>query len=133
MILLQPDALARRYIDTLGAGRIDECLGLFHEDAVVKFPASVLGGRSLTKGEFGAMLRNMPNVFEVRPTYRLLDQVSEGDRSCIEFVGVGRMKNGADFNNEYCIVFVVARGLITEMREYLDTGALQAAAKSRTS
>jgi ketosteroid isomerase-like protein len=133
MIPLQPDALARRYIDTLGAGRIEECLELFHEDVVVKFPASLLGGRRLTKGEFGAMLRNMPNVFEGRPTYTLIDQVSEGNRSCIEFVGVGRMKNGADFQNEYCIVFSVAHGLITEMREYLDTGALQAATKSRTS
>jgi ketosteroid isomerase-like protein len=133
MTPLRPDALARRYIDTLGAGQIEECLALFHEDAVVKFPASVVGGRRLTKGEFGAMLTNMPNLFDVRPTYTLLDQVSEGDRSCIEFVGVGRMKSGADFNNEYCIVFVVARGLIMEMREYLDTGALQAAAKSRTS
>ena len=45
-------------------------------------------------------------------------------------MGVGRMKSGADFKNEYCIVFIVVKGLITEMREYLDTAALQAAAKS---
>ena len=133
MTNLRADELARRYLETLGAGQIDSCLGLFHQDVIVKFPASIVGARTISKAELGAMLRNMPNVFQARPSYTLLAQTSEGNHSCIEFTGVGRMKNGSEFRNEYCIVFVAAHGLIVEMREYLDTGALQALAKTATS
>ena len=79
------------------------------------------------------MLENAPNVFESWPVYTLTHQTTEGDRSCIEFVGSGRMKNGAAFENQYCIVFVADAGVIVEMREYLDTSALLAATKPVTS
>src|ERR1700722_6560098 len=114
MTIQGADALARRYIETLGAGQIEGCMRLFHEQALIKFPASLVGPRALTKAQFGAMLSNMPNVFEERPTYTLTGQTSEDVRSCIEFNGVGRLKDGSEFRNEYCIVFVVAHGLIVE-------------------
>jgi ketosteroid isomerase-like protein len=133
MTQLQADALARRYIETLGAGQIDDCLGLFDDAALIKFPESIVGARSLSKAQFGVMMKNAPHVFETWPTYTLVEQTSQGNRSCIEFTGAGRMKNGAPFRNEYCIVFIAAHGQIVEMREYLDTSALQAAAKPVTS
>jgi ketosteroid isomerase-like protein len=126
---LRVDVLARRYLETLGAGQIRDCLNLFAEEAVLIFPASITGARSLGKKEFGAMQENAPNVFESWPLYTLTHQTTEGDRSCIEFLGSGRMKNGAAFQNQYCIVFVADAGVIVEMREYLDTSALLAAAK----
>jgi ketosteroid isomerase-like protein len=130
--MTQADRLARRYIETLGAGQLDECLGLFHETAIVKFPHSLTGARALSKQEFEAMMRNASNIFEGWPTYTLVAQTTEGNRSCIEFTGVGRMKNGNSFKNEYCIVFVVLEGLIVEMREYLDTRALQSSVKPKS-
>ena len=125
----QANMLARRYIETLGAGHIDDCMALFADDAVIKFPESIVRSRSLSKSEFAAMMKNAPNIFQVWPTYTVIDQISRGNRSCLEFTGVGRMKTGADFRNEYCIVFIAADGKIVEMREYLDTSALQSAAK----
>lgn len=124
--------VARRYIETLGAGQFDDCIGLFHEKAVIKFPESVVPQRTLSKAQFGGMLRNMPNIFRSTPTYTLIDQVSQGDRSCIEFSGVGQMNSGAPFKNEYCIVFLVRDGRIVEMREYLDTGALKLAPAAKS-
>lgn len=128
MVQQQSDLLARRYLETLQAGEIEACLDLFRDDVVVKFPASVVT-KTLSKADLGNMLRNMPNVFQTRPVYTLVAQITQGDCSCLEFTGMGRMKNGREFRNEYCIVFVAKDGLIAEMREYLDTGALLAAAK----
>jgi ketosteroid isomerase-like protein len=118
---IQASELARKYIETLGAGRLDECMNLFREDAGVFFPKSLNAKQRVGKEEFRAMFEGARSIFEVWPQYTLLHQTSEGNRSCIEFRGVGKLKSGREFENLYCIIFVAEGGLITELREYLDT------------
>ena len=118
---LTAQELARRYVETLGDGRLDECMGLFHENAVVLFPKSLHTPTRVTKEVFRRALAGMTNVFEVRPRYTILHQTSEDDRSCIEFLGVGRLKTGAVFENLYCLLFVAEDGYIVQLREYVDT------------
>jgi ketosteroid isomerase-like protein len=119
--VMQASELARKYIETLGAGRVDECVNLFRDDAVLLFPKTISTPHRLSKEDFRAMLGRASSVFDGWPHYSLIHQTSESNRSCIEFRGVGRLKGGAEFEFLYCIVFVAEDGLITEMREYLDT------------
>jgi ketosteroid isomerase-like protein len=130
---MQAVELARKYIETLGAGRLDECINLFRDDAVLVFPETISTPHRLGKEEFRAMMGRAPAAFEVWPRYQLLEQTSEGDRSCIEFRGVGKLTNGAEFDTLYCIVFVAKDGLIAEMREYIDTHYLLTAFKGTSS
>ena len=130
---MQAVELARKYIETLGAGRLDECINLFRDDAVLVFPKTISTPHRLGKEEFRAMMSRAPTAFEVWPRYQLLEQTSEGDRSCIEFRGVGKLKNGSEFDTFYCIVFVAKDGLIAEMREYIDTHYLLTAFKGASS
>jgi ketosteroid isomerase-like protein len=119
--VMQASELARKYIETLGAGRMDECVNLFRDDAVLLFPKTVSTPHRLSKEDFRTMLGRASSVFDGWPRYSLIHQTSESNRSCIEFRGVGKLKHGAEFEFLYCIVFVAEGGLITEMREYLDT------------
>lgn len=119
--VMQASDLARTYIETLGAGRVDECIGLFRDDAVLEFPRTVSTPHRLGKEEFRAMLGRAGGVFDGWPRYILTSQTSESNRSCIEFRGAGKLRNGAAFEFLYCIVFEAEGGQITRMREYLDT------------
>jgi ketosteroid isomerase-like protein len=119
--VMQAPDLARAYIETLGAGRLVECLSLFRDDAVLEFPRTLSTPHRLGKEEFRAMLGRASGVFDGWPHYTLMHQTSELNRSCIEFRGVGKLKNGPEFEFLYCIIFEAEDGLITQMREYLDT------------
>ena len=46
---------------------------------------------------------------------------AEDDRVIIEVKGKSKSKAGLDYNNDYCIVVIVANGRIQHVREYLDT------------
>ena len=47
--------------------------------------------------------------------------IAEGDKVVAEMQGTSRSVSGKDYNNTYNIILTVKDGLITEMREYLDT------------
>ena len=47
--------------------------------------------------------------------------IAEGDKVVAEMQGTSRSVSGKDYNNTYNIILTVKNGLITEMREYLDT------------
>ena len=76
---MQAAELAQKYIETLGAGRLDECIDLFRDDAVLVFPKTISTPHRLGKEEFRAMMSRAPTAFEVWPRYQLLEQTSEGD------------------------------------------------------
>ena len=121
--VMQASDLARAYIETLGAGRLVECLSLFRDDAVLEFPRTLSTPHRLGKEEFRAMLGRAGGVFDGWPHYtpKCTRDGQGSDRSCIEFRGVGKLKNGPEFEFLYCIIFEAEDGLITRMREYLDT------------
>lgn len=50
-----------------------------------------------------------------------VNAVAEGNQVVVEFEGEGRTRDGRDYNNRYCNVFRLSNGLITHIREYLDT------------
>ncbi|MBA55237.1 MAG: hypothetical protein CMK89_12350 [Pseudomonadales bacterium] len=46
---------------------------------------------------------------------------AEGDRVVVEFEGNGKLVNGDDYCNEYCMVFMLSAGRITQVNEYFCT------------
>lgn len=52
---------------------------------------------------------------------------AEGDRVIMESKGTARTIDGVDYNNDYCIVITIKDGLITAVREYLDSELVTAA------
>lgn len=52
--------------------------------------------------------------------------IAEGDYVVIEARGDNSTKAGKPYNNEYCFVFRLADGKITEVKEYSDTALIDA-------
>lgn len=46
---------------------------------------------------------------------------AEGDRVVVEFEGNAKLVNGADYCNQYCMVFKLADGRIKQVNEYFCT------------
>ena len=45
-----------------------------------------------------------------------------GDWVVAEIEGFGKMKNGVDYHNFYCILLEIKNGQVVQVREYMDTG-----------
>ena len=121
MAVMHASELGRKYLELLSADRLDECIELFRDDVMLVLPATMQKGVLIGKQEFRKMLSHAMSLFENRPRYIVTGQTSEGNRSSIEFRGQGTLKNGKEYDNTYCIVFVAEGGKITEFREYCDT------------
>ena len=46
---------------------------------------------------------------------------AEGDRVVVEFEGHGKLINGEDYSNQYCMVFTLHGGKIRQVNEYFCT------------
>ncbi|KAF1018231.1 MAG: nuclear transport factor 2 family protein [Burkholderia sp.] len=53
--------------------------------------------------------------------FRVGNIIATDDYAVIEGQGIGRTKDGQDYNNVYCIVMRLVEGKVTEIREYMDT------------
>jgi len=48
----------------------------------------------------------------------------EGDRACVRARGTALVRNGRRYDNDYCLVYRLATGVIVEVTEYLDTALI---------
>ena len=60
--------------------------------------------------------------FVGRPRSVLHHLFVSGDWVIAEIEGFGDFKNGQKYHNFYCIIFEVKDGVVTTLREYMDTG-----------
>ena len=51
----------------------------------------------------------------------ILSVIAEGDKVVVEFEGNGRLFNGEDYCNQYCMVFSMRDGKICQVNEYFCT------------
>lgn len=114
--------VVRRYLAATNAGdraTIADCLA---ENATFTIwgdlPISgTVAGKSAIMAEF------LP---QARQLFRSLQQhvttiVTEGEIVVTEIHARGETAHGAEYRNSYCIVFETKNGLITAIREYMDT------------
>ena len=65
----------------------------------------------------GAFKQLMPEGMEPD----IVSVTAEGDRVAVEFIGNGKLINGEDYCNEYCMVFTLKDGKIAKVHEYFCT------------
>ena len=51
----------------------------------------------------------------------IVSVVAEGNKVVVEFEGHGKLVNGEDYSNEYCMVFTMGDGKIKQVNEYFCT------------
>ncbi|MER7752317.1 nuclear transport factor 2 family protein [Kitasatospora sp. NPDC097643] len=122
-----PDArtVVTDYVNLIAAGELDAAVALFAEDATWAYPGDLALSRTWRGKQeiFGDFLGQIGTLFAADglPSITLTGVLADGPRVVAEWTTVGTAANGAGYRNHCLGVFTVENGLITSVREYLDT------------
>ncbi|MFJ9446827.1 nuclear transport factor 2 family protein [Kitasatospora sp. NPDC101235] len=122
-----PDArtVVTDYVTLLAAGEREAAIALFAEDATWSYPGDLALSRTWRGKQeiFGDFLGRIGALFAADglPVITLTHVLADGPQAVAEWTTVGTAANGAAYENHCLGVFTVTDGLITAVREYLDT------------
>ena len=109
------------FIDAMGRGDPDTAARCITDNAftVAKGFAKISGRRERQTilATIGAFKDLMPEG--MNPEIKRV--VADGDSVAVEFVGHATLANGKAYNNEYCMVFTLENGRISQVNEYFCT------------
>ncbi len=120
------ERLAREFFASLSAGNYIQLERLFTADAVwtvvpVSIPGSGdhEGARAIVDG-----FREIRSTLFVDgdPKLHITNCFSSGRWVAVETHTIGRLRNGATYDNRYCWILEIADGRIHRLKEYMDGG-----------
>ena len=106
-----------------------EFLEAFNDDAVWRIiGTSTFSGSHRGKQAIAGVLERLFSLLETPGEISLDNLIAEGDYVVLQGTVSGRRtKTGRPYDNDYCWVFRIKDGKISEMTEYLDTELVTAA------
>lgn len=117
----QNKQLVRDFIEAFSRGDVEATKACLAPDAITyaKGFGKLSGARPYefivaTTGAFKALIPT-----GLRPQFKSV--TAEGDRVAVEFEGNAVLANGADYCNQYCMVFTLKDGRIKQVNEYYCT------------
>lgn len=114
----------RRYLDALAAGDLAAIASSFAEDAAWHLHGTLpLSGTKHGREAIMAFLTSAGSLYQPGTQQFSFGEITaEGDRAVLEWRVRGTASaTGKAYDNEYCALFRVRDGQITEVREYLDS------------
>ncbi|MFJ9949496.1 nuclear transport factor 2 family protein [Kitasatospora sp. NPDC091207] len=122
---LAPRAVVERYVTAIATGDLPTAVASFAEDATWSYPGDlplsrVWRGRAAIAEDF---LGAVGTLFapDGAPEVTLTGLLADGPQVVAEWTARGTAANGTAYDNQCLGVFTVENGLITAVREYLDT------------
>jgi uncharacterized protein len=111
--------VALRVIEEIPSGVIDPAV--LHPD----FQAWTLTLGELSRDRYLTALNRMATLFSPRLRIEVIGVTDGGDRVAVEARSTGALPDGSTYRNSYHFLFAFADGLIVDIREYLDTAAVE--------
>jgi len=118
--------VVQRYLDALLAGDIDAIRDSFAEDATWTIYgdlpiAGPWNGRDQIVDDFLTTVGS--SLYEAgSQSFEFPTLIADGDTVALEWRVHARTAAGADYDNNYCGIFLVEEDKIQTVREYLDSG-----------
>ena len=119
------EQLVLNFFETLSTGDLEKIRAALHPDAqwipmVKDVPgAGIHTPRDVIVDDFLAPVRG---IFEDGDPKVIVDNLfAKGNIVCAETRGVGKLRNGKDYNNQYCWVIEIRDDLIYILKEYMDS------------
>lgn len=119
------EELVRKFFETLSTGDLEKIRAALHPEAqwipmVQGVPgAGVHTPRDVIVDDFLGPVRG---IFEDGdPKVHVDNLFGKGNLVCAETRGVGKLRNGKDYNNLYCWVIEVRDDQVHTLREYMDS------------
>ncbi len=119
------EEIARNFFATLSTGDLEKLRPLFHEQAVWRVMATGIPGAGERQGRdniidnFLAPVRGM--FVPGDPKVHVDRLICQGAFVAAETRGIGKFKNGKEYNNKYAFVLEVKDGKVFALREYMDS------------
>jgi ketosteroid isomerase-like protein len=115
--------LVTRTWDAIGKGDIKGAFANMSDDVSWLVPGNLPGVSGLKRGK-DEILKFMSGVGDTFPE-GLQSEIRkvhcDGDTVVVELTNRGKVRNGKQYENEYCFVFELEDGKIRRIREYVDT------------
>jgi ketosteroid isomerase-like protein len=115
--------LVTRTWAAIGKGEIKSAFANMSDDVSWLVPGNLPGVSGLKRGK-EEILKFMSGVGDTFPE-GLQSEIRkvhcDGDTVVVELTNRGKVRNGKQYENEYCFVFELEDGKIRRIREYVDT------------
>jgi uncharacterized protein len=121
----QNEKIVRHFFDTLSSGDLEKLRLLLHEDATWSMMGTGIQGAGDKKGRkeiidlFLGPVRGM--FVPGDPKVLIQHLVLQGPYAAVEAKGLGKFKNGKDYNNRYAFMLEIKDHKVFALREYMDT------------
>jgi len=115
----------RKFFETLSSGDLERIRALFHEDASWSVMGTGIPGAGEKKGrnaiidEFLGPVRGL--FVDGDPKVTIKRMICQGPAVVTEARGIGQLKNGKKYDNNYVFVIDVKDDKIFTLREYMDS------------
>lgn len=119
------EQLVKTFFETLSTGDLEKVRPLLHEEATWQAMATGIPGLGVHRGRdviIDEFLDPVRGMFEPGDPKVYMDTIiSKGNLVSCETRGVGKLKNGKEYNNKYCWMIEIKDGKIYALREYMDS------------
>jgi uncharacterized protein len=120
------EQMVRHFFDALSSGDLEKLRTLLHEQATWVVMATGIQGAGEKKGrqaiidDFLKPVRE--GLFEPGdPKIVIQNLILQGPYAAVEAKGLGRMKNGKEYNNRYAFMIEIKDDKVFALREYMDS------------
>jgi uncharacterized protein len=119
------EQVARKFFDTLSSGNLERLRLLLHEDATWTVVATGIQGAGEKKGRVAIIdqfLGPVRGLFvDGDPKIHVDRLIAQGPVVAVEARGLGRFKNGKEYNNHYAFFVEIKDDKVLSLREYMDS------------
>jgi uncharacterized protein len=119
------EQIVRRFFETLSSGDLEKLRLLLHEQATWAVMATGIPGAGEKKGRteiIDVFLGPVRGMFVPGdPKVLIQHLILQGPYAAVEAKGVGRFKNGKEYNNRYAFMIEIKDDKIFSLREYMDS------------
>ncbi|MDR3720199.1 MAG: nuclear transport factor 2 family protein [Candidatus Acidoferrales bacterium] len=119
------EKIVRHFFDTLSSADLEKLRPLLHEDAVWGTMATGIqsaGDKHGRKEIIDDFLGPIRGIFEPGdPKVLIQNLVLQGPYAAVEAKGLGKFKNGKDYNNRYAFFLEIKDDKVIALREYMDS------------
>jgi uncharacterized protein len=122
------EEIVRHFFETLSSGDLEKLRLLLHEDAVWGIMVTGIQGAGDKHGRgeiidgFLNPIRGVDGIFVYGdPKVVIQNLVVQGPCAAVEAKGLGKFKNGKEYNNRYAFFLEIKQDRIFRLREYMDS------------
>jgi len=120
------EQIVRNFFETLSSGDLEKLRMLLHEQATWNVMAVGIQGAGEKKGRKeiidGFLKPAREGLFEPKdPKVVIQNLLVQGPRAAVEAKGLGKMKNGKEYNNRYAFMIEIKDDKIYSLHEYMDS------------